>query len=110
MSDDADFWVLLEEPGRIIGFLAMAGKKIDAMFLDPPYLRRGGGRLLVRHAVTMHGDITVDVNEQNDAAFRFYKACGFVVVGRSELDETGRPYPLLHMRLNPVDQRSGGAR
>jgi putative acetyltransferase len=39
------------------------------------------------------------VNEQNTAAVAFYKACGFVVEGRSELDETGRPYPLLHMRL-----------
>ena len=30
---------------------------------------------------------------------RFSVACGFVVEGRSELDSTGRPFPLLHMRL-----------
>ena len=45
------------------------------------------------------GDLTVDVNEQNPAACRFYEACGFVVEGRSELDSTGRPFPLLQMRL-----------
>jgi putative acetyltransferase len=39
------------------------------------------------------------VNEQNPAACRFYQACGFVVIGRSEVDDAGRPYPLLHMRL-----------
>jgi putative acetyltransferase len=44
-------------------------------------------------------DLAVDVNEQNEAATRFYEACGFVVTGRSELDEQGRPYPLLHMKL-----------
>ncbi|HKB39870.1 MAG TPA: hypothetical protein VKD72_25770, partial [Gemmataceae bacterium] len=44
-------------------------------------------------------ELTVDVNEQNAAARGFYEACGFVVEGRSELDDQGRPYPLLHMRL-----------
>jgi putative acetyltransferase len=37
-----------------------------------------------------------DVNEQHDAARGFYEALGFVVVGRSTLDETGRPHPVLH--------------
>ena len=41
----------------------------------------------------------MDVNEQNSAARGFYEACGFAVEGRSELDDQGRPYPLLHMRL-----------
>jgi putative acetyltransferase len=40
----------------------------------------------------------VDVNEQNEAARRFYEACGFEVAGRSETDSAGRPFPLLHMR------------
>jgi len=54
---------------------------------------------LVRHAQALKGELLVDVNEQNPAACRFYEACGFVVEGRSELDSTGRPFPLLHMRL-----------
>jgi len=29
----------------------------------------------------------------------FYLRMGFEVVGRSELDDFGKPYPLLHMRL-----------
>jgi putative acetyltransferase len=53
----------------------------------------------VDHARALHGELTVDVNEQNAAAVAFYQACGFVNEGRSELDESGRPYPLLHMRL-----------
>ena len=54
---------------------------------------------MFRHAQALHDELTVDVNEQNSVARSFYEACGFVVEGRSELDDQGRPYPLLHMRL-----------
>ena len=39
-----------------------------------------------------------DADEQNPAACGFYRALGFVVVGRSPVDDDGRPFPLLHMR------------
>ncbi|HKH91462.1 MAG TPA: hypothetical protein VKA54_06650 [Gemmatimonadaceae bacterium] len=42
--------------------------------------------------------LDVDVNEQNEPARRFYSALGFSVVGRSETDMAGRPFPMLHMR------------
>ncbi|MGY0625916.1 MAG: GNAT family N-acetyltransferase, partial [Paraglaciecola chathamensis] len=41
----------------------------------------------------------VDVNEQNPKALGFYQRIGFKVVGRSELDGQGKPYPLLHLAL-----------
>ncbi|MNN83835.1 putative N-acetyltransferase YjaB [compost metagenome] len=41
----------------------------------------------------------LDVNEQNAQALGFYLHQGFEVVGRSETDGMGQPYPLLHMRL-----------
>jgi RimJ/RimL family protein N-acetyltransferase len=69
--------------------------------------RARSGRQLVQHARTLRRELTTDVNEQNHAARRFYEGCGLVVEGRSELDDTGRPYPLLHMRLRN-DRRSHG--
>jgi putative acetyltransferase len=48
--------------------------------------------------------MTTDVNEQNLVARHFYAACGFVVEGRSELDDAGRPFPLLHMRLAALNK------
>lgn len=79
--------------------MGMAGPRIESLFLAPEFHRRGGGRRLIDHARSLADKLTVDVNEQNTAAVAFYKACGFVVEGRSELDDTSRPYPLLHMRL-----------
>lgn len=40
----------------------------------------------------------VDVNEGNRAVAQFYERKGFEVESRSEYDDAGRPYPLLHMR------------
>lgn len=56
-------------------------------------------RCLRAHAIGEQGVTAVDVNEQNVSAAGFYLHRGFEVVGRSETDEAGRPYPLLHLRL-----------
>ena len=98
-SDEPELWVLCSDAGELMGFMGLSGGAIDALFLAPEFQRRGGGRRLVRHAQHLRGELTVDVNEQNPAARRFYEACGFVVEGRSEVDDAGRPFPLLHMRL-----------
>jgi putative acetyltransferase len=103
-SSDPEFWVLCDDSGAIMGFMGMSGSKMESLFLAPEFQRRGAGRRLVRHAQALHGELTVDVNEQNSAARCFYEACGFVVEGRSELDDQGRPYPLLHMRLAAANQ------
>jgi putative acetyltransferase len=98
-SDESEFWVLATGAGATMGFMGLTGSKLEALFLAPEFHGQGGGRKLVQHAQQLRGELTVDVNEQNPAACRFYQACGFVVEGRSELDSTGRPFPLLHMRL-----------
>jgi len=85
--------------GRALGFSGVAGGKIEMLFVAPPAFGRGIGTMLLRHAVETLGAREVDVNEQNAGAVEFYLRQGFVVVGRSEVDGTGRPYPLLHLRL-----------
>lgn len=99
-SDASEIWVACDHAGTVMGFMGMSESKMESLFLAPEFHRRGVGRLLVKHAHALHGALTVDVNEQNTAARQFYEACGFRVEGRSELDEQGRPYPLLHMRLS----------
>ena len=98
-SDPLTWWVLASTENAPVGFLGFANDAIEALFIHPSYHRRGGGRLLVAHAQGLSsGALTVDVNEQNLAALRFYEALGFAVVGRSLTDGGGRPFPLLHMK------------
>src|SRR5689334_595040 len=103
-SDEPELWVLCADSGAIMGFMGMSGSEIAALFLAPEFQGRGGGRRLVRHAQELRGELRVDVNEQNAAARRFYEVCGFVVEGRSALDDAGRPFPLLHMRRPASNQ------
>ena len=86
--------------GRVVGFIGVVGDEVAMLFVHPDWRGRGVGRQLLAHAVTTLGATRLDVNEQNEQALGFYRRMGFIVVGRSERDYTGKPYPLLHMRLS----------
>ena len=92
-----EMWLLCADGGTPVGFLGLSGSHVEAMFIAPEWQRRGGGRMMIEHARRLRGELTVDVNEQNPEAVKFYQACGFTVVGRSETDSDGRPFPILHM-------------
>jgi putative acetyltransferase len=103
-SDTVDWWVLVSATEALIGFLGFASDTIEALFVDPDHHGQGGGKFLVAHAQSLSaGALAVDVNEQNEAALRFYEALGFSVVGRSPTDAGGRPFPILHMKRAAPD-------
>ncbi len=64
---------------------------------------KGIGKLMIAHAKAVGNPLTVDVNEQNLQGVGFYRHMGFVETGRSETDDQGRPYPLLHLQLANSD-------
>lgn len=88
-----------DEHGKIIGFLGTADDKVEMLFIDPSAIGSGVGRKFMKYAIQELGIKKVDVNEQNEQAVGFYKHLGFRVVDRSELDPSGKPYPILHMEL-----------
>jgi len=88
----------LVEDGSIVGFVGVSEKRIEMLFVEADQRGKGTGKALLRHAVVQGAD-ALDVNEQNPQAVGFYQQQGFEVVGRSEHDGQGRPYPLLHMKL-----------
>jgi putative acetyltransferase len=92
-----------DNEGAVAGFTAVAHGKVEMLFIHPDWRGQGVGRRLLNHAVEAMGATGLDCNEQNDQALGFYKRMGFEVVGRSELDGTGKPYPILHMEL--VDKK-----
>lgn len=86
--------------GKIMGFMGLAENMVEMLFIDPKDAGRGLGAFLITEAVKLKGKpLLVDVNEQNPAAIRFYERIGFKTIGRSELDATGKPFPIIHMEL-----------
>ena len=93
-----EVWVI-EDDGKPVGFMGMTESNIDSLFISPDQRGKGIGKHMIAHVKALVGTLTVDVNEQNVQGVGFYRHMGFVETGRSETDDQGRPYPLLHMRL-----------
>ncbi|MDH7784465.1 putative acetyltransferase [Ochrobactrum sp. 19YEA23] len=89
---------VIENDGKPVGFMGMTENNIDSLFISPDQRGKGIGKYMIAHA-KQRGALTVDVNEQNTQGVGFYRHMGFVETGRSETDDQGRPYPLLHLRL-----------
>ncbi|QYK61787.1 GNAT family N-acetyltransferase [Paenibacillus sp. S25] len=91
-------WNTSQEP---TGFIGLDGLKIEMLFVDPERHGQGIGSRLIQHAEKIKGKhLKVDVNEQNEKAYAFYRHYGFVQTARSALDGSGRAFPLLHMEIN----------
>ncbi|CNI96475.1 MULTISPECIES: GNAT family N-acetyltransferase [Yersinia] len=88
---------LFENTEGTVGLIGLDGRKVEMLFVDPALHSRGIGKALLAHAQHLKGKLSVDVNEQNPAALAFYLHCGFVKIGRSELDGQGKPFPLIHL-------------
>lgn len=82
-----------------VGFMGIEDRKLEMLFISPDYFGKGLGRKLTELAFESFAVESVDVNEQNPNAVRFYTRIGFVVFDRSEYDSQGNPFPILKMRL-----------
>lgn len=91
-------YCLLQEE-EVLGFLGVAERKIEMLFLHPSITGRGWGKKMINFAIEELKADTVDVNEQNTGALAFYKKMGFKVISRSDQDDQGKDYPILKMKL-----------
>ena len=69
------------------------------LFVSNESRGNGVGKRLVEYAIKELNVNYVDVNEQNPQAVGFYKYMRFKVFKKSELDEQGNPFSILHMKL-----------
>jgi len=99
-----DLASIRDDNGEIVGFVGVADEKIEALFVHPARRRSGVGRRLANYAVS-RGATAVDVDEQNEAAVRFFSGLGFEIAARSAVDAMGKAFPVLHMRVARADPR-----
>jgi putative acetyltransferase len=91
------YCLIVEE--NVAGFIGVADRKVEMLFLDPLFFGRGFGKKLMDYALVELNANKVDVNEQNSNSVEFYKKLGFETYERTEKDDQGKNYPLLRMKL-----------
>ena len=95
----SNFVCVRDEQGTIKAFMGIHDSKIEMLFVSNDSRGNGIGKKLIEHAIEVLNVNYVDVNEQNPQAVGFYKHMGFDTFKRSEFDEQGNPFPILHMKL-----------
>lgn len=97
--DAVDLRCIKNADGKIIGFSGVAEDNLEMLFIHPDQRGKGIGKQLLAYAIKEQGVTKVDVNEDNQQALGFYERFGFKTYGRSALDGLGKPYPILHLKL-----------
>lgn len=81
-------------PERTVGFVTVHPKTgyIDQLVVHPDLWGAGVARLLLDAAAAQtRAPLSLDVNEENERAVRFYEKSGFSVIGRGVNPTSGRP-------------------
>ena len=79
--------------------MGLGVERLEALFVHPEHRGKDIGRTLVYFASTLHPILDTEVNARNEQALGFYRRW---VSWRSvirHLDDQGRAYPLIRMRL-----------
>ena len=92
-------YAVKDSRNKILAFMGTSEDKIELLFVSPNKMGKGIGTLLIKFAVNTLKIKKVDVYEQNEQAVKFYQKMGFCVINRSELDNEGKPYPILYLAL-----------
>jgi len=94
---------VFELDGKVVGFIAMLGQEVAALFVAAEHHREGVGRALLNHVRGRTDSLMLDVFEENVVARAFYERYGFRKIDRRVHSETGR----MHLRLS-LDRQQGG--
>lgn len=93
-----------EIDGHVVGFVALVGNEVGAIFLRPDHHGRGIGRALMDHARARRPMLELDVFERNEVGRRFYDAYGFEFVSAHPDPLTGET----QHRLRLAPERDDG--
>ena len=75
--------------GIPVGFSALNGNELAALFVHPGHWREGIGRLLMERAKAAAKRLELAVYEKNRRAFAFYRAEGFRTLAHSVCPHSG---------------------
>ena len=73
---NVDTWVA-DNKGVVVGFIALIGNEVGAIFVEPSSHGTGAGKSLMDKAQELHGDLEVEVFKENKIGRKFYSQYGF---------------------------------
>nr|WP_029059878.1 GNAT family N-acetyltransferase [Stappia stellulata] len=87
----AETWVACRgaEP---VGFISLLDAFIGGLFVAPRHHGNGIGRALIAHALTLKGELSLEVYTANTQAVAFYEALGFREISRRARDDEDMPF------------------
>jgi SAM-dependent methyltransferase len=98
---NAETWVY-EDDGQVVGFIALIGSEVGAIFVHPSHQRKGVGHRLMGKAKEIREELEVEVFVNNAIGRAFYAKYGFETVAEKVHEQTG--FDLLRLRL-PSSER-----
>ncbi len=86
---NTDTWVA-EVQGKVVGFIALMGNEVGAIFLEPGSHGLGIGRSLMDKARELHDTLEVEVFRDNHIGRKFYDRYGFKLIAESIHEATNQ--------------------
>lgn len=86
---NTDTWVA-EHNKKVIGFIALMGNEVAAIFVDTQFHGLGAGKLLMDKAHSFHPSLEVEVFEDNTIGRKFYSSYGFELIKKSLHEPSGK--------------------
>lgn len=93
---NAETWVY-DDGERVVGFIALIGDEVGAIFVHPDHQRTGIGQQLMDKAWSLRETLEVEVFVANAIGRAFYAKYGFEPVERKIHEPTGQD--ILRLRL-----------
>lgn len=95
---NTDSWVV-EVGTKVQGFIALMGNEVGALFLQPECHGKGMGKALMDKAQYLHGELEVEVFEENTIGRAFYAKYGFTLIEEKMHQPTGQK--VLRLKFKP---------
>jgi putative acetyltransferase len=86
---NTDTWVV-EIDKEVVGFMALMGNEVGAIFLQPEHHGKGAGKALMDKARELHGELEVEVFSANSIGREFYSKYGFEFLEEKPHEPTGQ--------------------
>lgn len=89
--------VYVFEKEDVLGFYALYGNVLAAIFVDPIVQNNGIGSEMLLHALKQRNKLTLHVYKENSSALRFYRRHGFICIDEQIDSNTGQPELILQI-------------